>query len=222
MVRLGILSLGFHLVWRALCWCIKTYQGSASVDAQRQLFSFYDDDEVWFESCFYNHAFRMLSYLYRVTGVNFWELKSKKASMQIRDALFSEANKFWNSFPENTIIKTIHPTWKFSHFSRISHSRLTCSFYHSCAVGRGKFNGFLHKIRSAPDPFCRLGCIHSPIEDLEHVFFHCTMNIEKIKKLKKKFEEKKIDYNLQNIFCENKIQFDVERFLYDFFAYLFL
>jgi len=44
------------------------------------------------------------------------------------------------------------------------------------------------------------------------------MNIEKIKKLKKKFEEKKIDYNLQNIFCENKIQFDVERFLYDFFA----
>jgi len=112
------------------------------VAVQRQLFSFYDDDEVWFESCFYNHAFRMLSYLYRVTGVNFWELKSKKASMQIRDALFSEANKFWNSFPENTIIKTIHPTWKFSHFSRISHSRLTCSFYHSCAVGRGKFNGF--------------------------------------------------------------------------------
>lgn len=218
LVRLGLLPLRFHYVWRALVWYLKAYNGSASVVVQRQLLSFYAEDEIWYKSCFYNHAYRMLSYLNSITGVNFWALNSKKASTLIRNALFSEANKFWSHFAVNKVIKVIHPEWKFFRFNRVSHSRLTSSFYHSCAVGRGKFNGFLHKINAAPLPNCRLGCGNDHIEDIRHVFFDCQMNKEKVDKLKKLFEEKKIDYNLQNIFCENRSQIDVEKFLYEFFA----
>jgi len=89
-------------------------------------------------------------------------------------------------------------------------------------VGRGKFNGFLHEISASPSPFCRLGCGQNSVEDLQHVFLDCLKNKEKIDKLKEKFKEKKIDYNLRNLFSENKMQIDVERFLYEFFAKFFL
>jgi len=219
LVRLGLLPLRFHYVWRALVWYLKAYNGSASMIVQRQLNDFYCDDEIWYKSCFYNHAFRKLSYLSSISGVNFWVLNnSKKSSKLIRDALFSEANIYWGSFPGNCVTKAIHPEWKFLRFNRVCHSRFTSSVYHSCAVGRGKFNGFLHKISASPSPFCRLGCGQNSVEDLQHVFFDCLKNKEKIDKLKEKFKEKKIDYNVQNLFSENKMQIDVERFLYEFFA----
>ena len=217
LVRLGVLPLRFHYAWRALVWYLKAYDGSASMIVQRQLNDFYRDDEIWYKSCFYNHAFRMLSYLSSVSGVNFWALNNnKKASRLIRDALFLVASNYWVNFEGNCVTKAIHPDWKSCKFNRVCHSRFTSSIYHSCAVGRGKFNGFLHKISASPSPFCRLGCTNID-EDLQHVFFDCVKNKEKIKKLKEKFIKKKFDYNLRNIFNEKKMQIDVERFLYNFF-----
>ena len=85
-------------------------------------------------------------------------------------------------------------------------------------MGRGKFNGFLHKISASPSSLCRLGCGQNYVENVQHVFFECLKNKEKIDKLKEKFNEKKIEYNLRNLFSEDKMQIEVERFLYDFFA----
>lgn len=215
-VRLGILPLRFHLVWRALVWYLKASHGSASKVVQRQLFSYYENDEIWMRSCFYNPAFRILSYLGRHIDVSFWGVRIEKASMLIRESLFKEADIFWRSSETPAEIKSIHPKWIYFKFNRINHSRFTSSLFHSCVLGRAKFRGFLHKCGSAPAPVCRQGC--PDLEDIHHVFFHCHKSKKKINELKKKFEEKKINFNLHCMFTSPEIQIDVEKFLYEFFA----
>ena len=215
-VRLGVLPLRFHLLRRALVWYLKAYHGEASKAVQDQLFSFYENDEIWMHSCFYNPSFRELCRLNSISDINLWSVKPMKASILIRDAFYSEVNNFWQNFQCPPDIKIIHPSWKFSRFNKFCHSRYTCSIFHSCALGRGKLYGFLYKCGSAPSPNCRLGCPDH--EDIAHVFIKCTQNQDKINNLKEQFKKSKLIYNLETIFTNPKDQIDVQKYLYDYFS----
>ena len=215
LVRLGLLPLRFHFVWRALVWYLKAYHGKASKVVQKQLLRFFDDDEIWFSSCFYNPAYRMLRFLQSVSSINFWGVNLDKVSDIIRDTLFKVANQTWIKSDASANVKIIHPEWKYKKFNRICHSRYTNAIFHSCALGRGRLNDFLFVCKAAPHPNCSLGC--DDREDTLHVFISCDKRKEKRATLKEKFQKKKIEFNLKNIFNNDKTQLDVEKFIKELF-----
>lgn len=215
LVRLGFLPLRFHFVWRALVWYLKAYHGRASRVVQRQLFEFFEDDEIWFQSSFYNPAYRMLLFLRRVSCINFWGIPVDKVSEPIRDALFKVANNFWSNLDISPHVRVIHPIWQFKKFSRICHSRHTNAIFHSCALGRGRLQEFLFSCGTAPHPNCCLGCADR--ENTYHVFISCPQRKEKRNFLKKKFDDLSIAFNLTNLFTNEKIQIDVEKFIKEIF-----
>ena len=107
LVRLGLLPLRFHFVWRALVWYLKAYHGKASKVVQKQLLRFFDDDEIWFSSCFYIPTYRMLRFLQSVSGINFWGVNLDKVSDIIRDTLFKVANQTWIKSDASANVKII-------------------------------------------------------------------------------------------------------------------
>ena len=96
-VRVGVLPLRYHLALRSLVWYIRGYHGLASTMVRDQLFSFYADDEVWGDSCFYAPSYRMLLRLSNFSEENFWNprFKISKVAVLIRETIFSKLNIFW-------------------------------------------------------------------------------------------------------------------------------
>ena len=138
-----------------------------------------------------------------------------KVSEPIRDALFKVANNFWSNLEVSPHVRIIHPIWMFKKFPRICHSRHTNAIFHSCALRRGRLQDYLFSCGATPHPNCSLGC-----EDREttyHVFIECPRRKEKRKLLKKKFHEFSITFNLTNLFTNEKIQIDVEKFIKEIF-----
>ena len=78
-----------------------------------------------------------------------------------------KANKTYVYFPYSMI----HPTWKPLRWQREMKSKLTCSWYHSIAVGRGRFKSLLFKYGKTSSQACRFCDIEDETED--HIFFRC-------------------------------------------------
>ena len=94
-------------------------------------------------------------------------------------------------------------------------SKLTCSWYHSVAVGRGRFRKRYFDYGMVDSPACRF--CGSDDETVEHVFFSCPMLSEAQKKLKTACENFKLQFNLKTLFTNKKLQRNVEEYLYEFF-----
>ena len=82
-------------------------------------------------------------------------------------------------------------------------------------LGKGRLQEFLFSCGAAPHPNCSLGC--NDRETTYHVFIKCSRREEKRKLLKKKFDDLNIIFNLTNIFTNEKIQIDVEKFIHEIF-----
>ena len=89
-------------------------------------------------------------------------------------------------------------------------SKLTCSWYHSVAVGRGRFRKRFFDYGMKDSPACRF--CGSEDETVEHIFFFCPILSEAQEKLKTACR----NFNLQNLFTKPKLQRNLETFLYDF------
>ena len=74
---------------------------------------------------------------------------------------------------------------------------------------------FLFSCGAAPHPNCSLG--FEDREDTYHVFISCDKRKDKRATLIKQFQEKKIEFNLKNIFKNDKTQLDVEKFIKELF-----
>ena len=61
------------------------------------------------------------------------------AKVLLRDAIYEELNMQWTQYDGSHTCHAIHPTWKPLRWQREMKSKLTCSWYHSVAVGRGRF-----------------------------------------------------------------------------------
>ena len=94
-------------------------------------------------------------------------------------------------------------------------SKLTCSWYHSVAVGRGRFKSRLFKYGLTNSQACRFCDIEDETE--HHIFFDCPVLSEHRERLRCTCDTLHVDFNLKNLFTKASLQRNVESFLYDIF-----
>ena len=95
-------------------------------------------------------------------------------------------------------------------------SKLTCSWYHSVAVGRGRFRTRLFDYGKAASPTCRF-CGNAD-ETVDHIFFSCPILSDSRSILQNTCANLNLDFNLANLFTKPLIQRKVEEFLYEIFS----
>ena len=90
-----------------------------------------------------------------------------------------------------------------------------CSWYHSVAVGRGRFKSLLFKYGKTNSQSCRFCDIEDETEN--HIFFCCPVLSDCRKILHKACKSLDVEFNLKNLFTNPKLQRNVESYLYDIF-----
>ena len=121
----------------------------------------------------------------------------------------------WAQYDGASTCHIVHPTWKPLRWQRDMKSKLTCSWYHTVAVGRGRFRSLLFSYGSVDSQVCRL--CNSENETIEHIFFNCSLLSETRKDLQICCKTQGLDFTLQNLFTRAPLQRKVEEFLYDLF-----
>ena len=89
--------------------------------------------------------------------------------------------------------------------------KLTCTWYHRLAVGRGRLRDRLHRCGMVGSPLCRLcGC---ETETIDHIFFRCASMREHAGKLRSHCKSLCLPFTLETLFTRPKLQLEVEEFL---------
>ena len=121
----------------------------------------------------------------------------------------------WAEYDGAHTCHAIHPTWKPLRWQRDMKSKLTCSWYHSVAIGRGRFRNRRFDYGKCDSPACRFCGIEN--ETVEHIIFRCSRLSEAQAKLQNACKTQGVDFSLQNLFTKPKLQRNVEEFLYEIF-----
>ena len=109
----------------------------------------------------------------------------------------------------------VHPVWKQLSWQRDMKSKLTCSLYHSVAVGRGRFRSRIFDYGKVGSPVCRF--CGSENETENHIFFSCAKLLEHQDILRLECKNLNLQFNLQNLLTKPALQRKVEEFLYSVF-----
>ena len=140
--------------------------------------------------------------------VNLESCPISEAKILLRDAIYKELNIQWSSYDGAHTCHNIHPIWKPLRWKREMKSKLTCSWYHSVAVGRGRFRSRLFDYGKAASPVCRF--CRSEDETVEHIFFSCPILSDNRSLLQSACVNLNVDYNLENLFTRPLLQRNVE------------
>ena len=133
----------------------------------------------------------------------------------LRDAIYEELNVQWTHHDGADVCRIIHPTWKPLRWQREMKSKLTCSWYHSVAVGRGRFKSLLFKYGKTSSQACRFCDTEDETEN--HIFFCCPVLSVHRKILQTACKTLDVEFGLKNLFTRLKLRRKVEFFLYNTF-----
>ena len=104
--------------------------------------------------------------------------------------------------------REIHPRWEERKLPAIMGQRYTHTVMHRMALGRGPLRAVIHRRVEAELQRCRYGC--EAKEDTHHVVMECTKTKGKREIIKNICLKEKLGFNLKTIFCELKLQDELE------------
>ena len=90
-------------------------------------------------------------------------------------------------------------------------SKITTTWYHQVAVGRGRFRNYLFKINKAKSPLCRFGC--NVPETVDHILLKCEALSTERKCIKDTCVGNGITFKINNILTHTILKIPVERLL---------
>jgi len=216
LVRLGVMPLNYMLAFRSAVWYLKLIKGLCG-PALRDLYRrFLNNDEAFGSTNFFKPARDFVRRLNKYcVHINLESCSIADAKRHLRDAIYDELSSQWAASTDARTCRRVHPTWKPMRWQRNMKSKLTCTWYHQVAVGRGRFRSFLFKCGKAHTQVCRL--CDSETETVDHIFFDCPKLSATRDTLRKICDELGYDFNLQNLLTRPKLQIAVEEFLYNLF-----
>ena len=144
-------------------------------------------------------------------NVDLFAAPLKKAIPLLREAFFIELNEQWQSYDGCQIGHLIHPFWKSHRWPSYHLSKFSNVQYHRLALGRGITKVWKSRINAHSDSFCRF-CHNCP-ETLDHLFMTCSKLKNQREELMKSCQKHQLDYTLEEIFTNPKLQIPVERFI---------
>ena len=156
LVRLGVMPLNYMLAYRSAIWYLKLIRGLCGPALRNLYLKFLDNDEAFGSTNFFKPVSDFVKRLNKYCDhVKLESCPISEAKVLLRDAIFEELNIQWSSYDGAHTCHDIHPTWKPLRWQREMKSKLTCSWYHSVAVGRGRFRSRLFGYGKVASPVCR-------------------------------------------------------------------
>ena len=147
--------------------------------------------------------------------VNLESCSIADAKRFLQDAIYEEINIQWKQHDGAHTCHAVQPVWKPLRWQRDMKSKLTCSWYHSVAVNRGRFKARYFDYGMVDSPACRF--CGKANETIDHVLFCCPKLSETQGELQKACKTLDLEFNIQNLFTKPKLQRKVEEFLYEVF-----
>ena len=216
LVRLGVMPLNYMLAYRSAIWYLKLIRGLCGPALRDLYLRFVQNDEAFGSTNFFKPVRDFVKRLNKYCAhVNLESCPIAEAKGFLRDAIYEELNMQWAQYDGAHTCHAIHPTWKPLRWQREMKSKLTCSWYHSVAVGRGRFRSRRFEYGMCDSPACRF--CGNENETVKHIIFHCSRLSEAQRKLQKACKTQGVDFSLQNLFTKPKLQRNVEEFLYEIF-----
>ena len=216
LVRLGVMPLNYMLAYRSAIWYLKLIRGLCGPALRDLYLRFVQNDEAFGSTNFFKPVRDFVKRLNKhCAHVNLESCPIADAKVFLHDAIYEELNIQWAEYDGAHTCHAIHPTWKPLRWQREMKSKLTCSWYHSVAVGRGRFRSRRFEYGRCDSPACRF--CGNENETVEHIIFRCSSLSEAQRKLQKACKTQGVDFSLQNLFTKPKLQRNVEEFLYEIF-----
>ena len=210
LIRTGQLPLDYHLVLISLVWFLKGYGGSSPL-LQKTYLCEKDDDERWSKSPFFRPAEVMLTRLNSLSEVDLFKLEPHRAKYWIRKAMCIELNEMWHSNGHSLFSKRIYPNWVHQPLSSLMLTKISTTWYHQIACGRGYLKSKRAEYYSHISPQCRFGC-HSD-ETPTHIFLHCPVLVQEQHNIKNVCKHYRLPYTISTIFTEDVLKLKVEQLL---------
>ena len=132
----------------------------------------------------------------------------RQRKQEVKRAMFLELNAYWEGLSEARVTREIHPRWEERKLPAIMGRRYTHTVMHRMALGRGPLRAVIHRRGKAELQRCRYGC------DAKEDTFHVVMGYKKTKDKREIIKniclKEKLEFNLKTIFCELKLQDELE------------
>ena len=129
--------------------------------------------------------------------------------------MFQELNSKWQRYNACRCGHLVNPTWIEKRMYKKMFSKLTTTWMHRLAVGRGPTYHWKYVTKQRDNEFCRLGC--DDPETIQHIFVDCHVNVDKREILRKKCREEELELTLPNIFSNEELHYRAEQFIGDYF-----
>ena len=170
-----------------------------------------EDDERWLHSPFFRPAEVMLKRLNNLSEVDLFKLEPHRAKLWIRKAMCIELNEMWHSNGHSVFTKRIYPNWIYQPVSSLMLTKISTTWYHQIACGRGYLKVKRAEYYDHISPMCRLGC-NTP-ETPTHIFLHCPFLSQEHNNINKLCRKYHLSYTLSTIFIEDVLKLKVEQLL---------
>ena len=171
----------------------------------------HQDDIRWSLSPFFRPAFAMLTRLNTFSQVDLFTFHDKKAKPWIKKAMCEELTQMWYNDSHSAFTKRLYKFWSCNKLSPIMLSKISTTWYHQIACGRGYLKSIRNSYYPHISPRCRLGCASD--ETPEHIFLQCPHLRTEQRRIRDKCKLYSLRYNLSTIFINDHLKLDVERLL---------
>ena len=221
LVRLGVMPLNYMLAYRSAIWYLKLIRGLCGPALRNLYFQFLQDDDTYGSTNFFKPARDFVRRLNKYCAhVDFESCPIADAKRFLERAIYEELTLQWTQYAITSkggshTCHDIHPIWRPLRWQREMKSKLTCSWYHSVAVGRGRFRSRFFSYGIVSSPTCRF--CHSEDETVDHILFSCPKLSENQEILRRSCKTLKLEFSLMNLFTKPQLQQKVESFLYEVF-----
>jgi len=124
----------------------------------------------------------------------------------------SELRDYWLNDGKSAFSKRIYNyNWPSYKLNGVILSKITTTWYHQIACGRGRFRERMNLFDPSISPTCRFGCPAN--ETVDHIFTSCPHLVVSRADLKIQCTSFDLRYNLKSLFTDPRLQIPVERFL---------
>ena len=213
ILRSDELPLDYHLALVALIWYLKARNNPGTV-LHNQYIIEKRDDVRWYKSLFFHPAEEMLTRLNSKVEKDLFSFSDNRGKFWIRKAMCFELSEMWYNDSKSIFTKRLYGRWCCNKLYGLMLTKITTTWYHQLACGRGHLNGIQSSYYPHISPLCRFGC--NCDETVDHIFLHCPfVNSERniIKDLCIKYH---LDFTLKYLLIDDTLKLSVEKLLLKF------
>ena len=149
-------------------------------------------------------------YLEGISGFQLFSAEMIRDDSLIREAMYMDLTRCWNSYQGADFTRDIHTVWKPDPIGLDIDSRLGWSLVNGAVCGSSIFRDDMSRRGYTGSTQCRWGC--NTRETVSHVLLHCSCYPEQRSRIREICRREEIDFTVKNLLVNPRLVRQVERF----------